>query len=69
MEFKRNLDSNYFRVKHNDKWESVCFSDLNEKDMAEVLIDKDTVFVKKLCINLGKRIREIGDVYDLECLK
>lgn len=29
----RKLDGVYFRIKRNDKWENVCFSDLTEEDM------------------------------------
>lgn len=69
MKKQRNLDSNYFRIKNNNKWESICFSDLNEEDMTELLRDKDAVFVKRLCVDLGKTIRKIGDIYNIECLK
>lgn len=61
----RDLDGYYFRIKRNDKWEAVCFSDMTLEEMEEVLEGKDTVFLKRLCIGLGKRIRKIGDELNL----
>lgn len=37
----RKLDRVYFRIKRNDKWENVCFSDLTEEDMWDVMSEKD----------------------------
>ena len=33
----RNLDGIYFRIKRNNKYESICFSDLTEDEMDEIL--------------------------------
>ncbi|MCM1235441.1 MAG: hypothetical protein NC489_35525 [Ruminococcus flavefaciens] len=66
---ERNLDSNFFRIKNGDKWESRCFSDLKEEDMVEVLRDESEAFAKRLCIDLGKTIRRIGDLNDLICFE
>lgn len=61
----RNLDGVYFRVKRNEQWENVCFSDLSEDEMKEVLSGKDAEWLKSLCYALGKTIRKIGDQLDL----
>lgn len=61
----RELDGYYFRIKRNDKWEAVCFSDMTVEEMQEVLESKDINFIKRLCIGLGKRIRSIGDELNL----
>ena len=63
----RELDDYYFRVKRNDKWQSICFSDLTPQEMEEVLKDKGIEFCKNLCIGLGERIREIGDELEISC--
>lgn len=42
---KYDLDGVYFRVNRNDKWESICFSDLMEEEQREVL---DKYGVKEL---------------------
>ena len=61
----RNLDGIYFRVNRDGKWDNVCFSDLDEPEMIEAMKNKDITWIKSLCIILGKRIKEIGDEFDL----
>ena len=61
----RELDGVYFRIKRNDKWDNICFSDLTEEEMKEVLKDKDIEWLKSLCIILGKTLKEIGDYFDI----
>lgn len=61
----RNLDGVYFRVKRNGKWDNICFSDLSETEKVDVLKNKDIDQVKSLCMILGKKIREIGDQFDI----
>lgn len=61
----RELDGVYFRIKRNDKWDNICFSDLTEEEMNEVLKDKDIEWLKSLCVILGKTLREIGDYFDI----
>lgn len=62
----RELDGVYFRIKRNDKWDNICFSDLTEEEMNEVLKDKDAEWLKSLCIILGKTLKEIGDYFNIE---
>ena len=61
----RELDGVYFRVKRNDKYDNICFSDLIEEEMKEVLQGRDTEWLKSLCVILGKKIKEIGDCFDI----
>lgn len=61
----RNLDGVYFRVKRNDKWQSICFSDLTEDEMKEILKGRCEEWLSSLCIRLGKVIRDIGDAFDI----
>ena len=61
----RELDGVYFRVKRNNEYDNVCFSDLNEEEMKEVLQGRDTEWLKSLCIILGNKIKEIGDYFDI----
>lgn len=63
----RELDGVYFRIKRDDKWENICFSDLTEEEMYKVLEGRDTEWLKSLCIILGKTLREIGDYFDIGC--
>lgn len=57
----RNLDGIYFRVKRDGKWCNICFSDLNEDEMRDVLKDRNNEWLAYLCIQLGKTIKNIGD--------
>lgn len=61
----RNLDGVYFRVKREDKYDNVCFSDLTEEQMDEVLKGRDEEWLRNMCKILGKTIRKIGDELDI----
>ena len=61
----RSLDGVFFRVCRNGKWQSLCFSDLTEDEMNEVLKDRNCEWLKNLCVILGRRIREIGDAFNI----
>lgn len=64
MQF-RNLDGIYFRVQRDSKWQSICFSDLTEEEMKEVMKDKSNEWLQLLAIGLAKTLRNIGDQLDL----
>lgn len=61
----RKLDGVYFRVKRNDKYDNICFSDMTEEEMKDALQGRDVEWLKSLCIILGKKIKEIGDYFDI----
>ena len=63
----RELDSVYFRVERDGKFESVSFSDLTEGQMRDVLSGRSKEWLLEMCVILGKRIREIGDQLDIVC--
>ena len=63
----RNLDGIYFRIKRNNKYESICFSDVTEDEMDEILKDRDIKWLKSLAKMLGRTIREIGNQFDIIC--
>lgn len=62
---KRNLDGVYFRIQRDGKWDSICFTDLTEAEMDEVLKNKDKVWVVGLAKILAKTIQNIGYQLDL----
>ena len=62
---KRNLDGAFFRIKRDGKWQSICFSDLTDEEMDEVL--ETEKFLKPLCKHLGTVIRRLGDRFDICC--
>lgn len=47
----RELDGIYFRVKRNEKYENICFSDLTEIERDEVCKDRPAEWYKKRCIS------------------
>lgn len=61
----RNLDGYYFRVERDGHWESVCFSDLTEKEMDVVLQGRNEQWLKSLCKGLGRRLKEFGDTFNI----
>ena len=62
----RDLDGYYFRVKTDNGFEDICFSDLTTEQMDEVLEDKDPLWLRQLCKGLAETIKEIGDTFDIE---
>lgn len=61
----RRLDGVFFRVCRDNKWQSLCFSDLTENEMNWVLKDRNVEWLENLCIILGQRLRAIGDELNL----
>ena len=61
----RNLDGVYFRIKRDEKWQSICFSDLTEEEMDEVMKNKTKEWLCNMCKILGKTIKHIGDELDI----
>lgn len=57
----RNLDGFYFRVQRDGKWESVCFSDLTDEEMTDVMKDRPVSWLQSLCKGLARTIKAIGD--------
>ena len=60
---KHNLDGVYFRIGS----ENICFSDLTEEQMYEVMKNRGEEWLKSLCVHLGKTIRELGEQFDIYC--
>lgn len=63
----RDLDGVYFRVERDGKFDNVCFSDLTDGQMRDVLKDKDADWLRSMCVVLGRCIREIGDQLGIVC--
>ena len=61
----RNLDGVYFRIKRDDEWQNICFSDLTESEQDHVMEDKNEAWLRSLCKALGERIRYLGDYFDI----
>ena len=61
----RNLDGVYFRINRDDTWQNICFSDLSDDEMEEVMKDRPVEWLQNMCKILGKTIRDIGDQLDI----
>lgn len=61
----RNLDGVYFRVKRGGKCQSICFSDLTEDEMDDILRDKKEDWLRNMCKILGGTIKNIGEQLDI----
>ena len=61
----RNLDGVFFRMKRDDKWCNVCFSDLTKEEREEVMDGKSKAWLMSLCNTLADTIKNIGDQLDI----
>ena len=61
----RNLDGVYFRVKTDDGYKNICWSDLTEEQMRKVLKGKKKDYITELAILIGRCLREMGDQLDI----
>ena len=61
----RNLDGVYFRINRDDTWQNICFSDLTDDEMEQVMNGREVEWFKSMCKILGHTIRDIGDQLDI----
>ena len=62
----RNLDGVYFRVKTDDGYKNICWSDLTEEEMRKVLKGRKKDYITELAITIGQHLRAMGDQLDIE---
>ena len=65
MKEQHNIDGIYFRVLRDGIYQSICFSDLTEAEMLEVLKNKDIEWIRQLAIILGNKLYEIAEQFDI----
>lgn len=61
----RELDGVYFRVKRNEKWQNICFSDMTEDEMKEVMKGRTLEWTQQLAIIMAQQLRKLGDMFDI----
>lgn len=61
----RNLDGVYFRIKRDGSWQSICFSDLTEQEMDDVMEGRTKEWLYNMCKILGQTIKNIGEQLDI----
>jgi hypothetical protein len=57
----RNLSGIYFREQRDGHWDNVCFEDCSEAKQDKILETEDVLFLKNLCKELAKSLKELGD--------
>ena len=66
---ERELDGIYFRVKREDRWRNICFSDMTVEEREIVTSGRSSEWIKSLAYRLADVIREIGDQFEIERAK
>ena len=70
----RNLDGVYFRVKRDDKWQNICFTDLTNEETNTILKDRTEVWLLSMLgvlLNVYDKVisvvsdEELNDIKDL----
>ena len=70
----RNLDGVYFRVKRDDKWQNICFTDLTNEETNTILEDRTEVWLLSMLevlLNVYDKVisvvsdEELNDIKDL----
>lgn len=62
----RNLDGVYFRIKRDDKFENVCFSDMTDEERDEIWEkNQDAQYWKRMAYIMADALKNIGDYFDL----
>ena len=70
----RNLDGVYFRVKRDDKWQNICFTDLTNEETDTILKDRTEVWLLSMLevlLNVYDKVisvvsdEELNDIKDL----
>lgn len=62
---KRNLDGVCFRVKRDEKWEDICFTDLTQDERHFILEGKSDGWLKSMVLHLANVIESIGEDFDI----
>lgn len=61
----RNLDGIYFMVKREGKYEPVCFTDLTEDEIEELMGDRGAKWWKSIALELKRVINTIGEQFNI----
>ena len=62
---KRELCGIYFRVKRNGHYENVCFTDMTEQEITDVIKDQSADWWKSVAMRLKDVINEIAEAFDI----
>ena len=62
---ERDLDGIYFRVRREEQWSNICFTDMTPEERDMVRKDRSREWMKSLAYRLADVVREIGDQLDI----
>lgn len=65
MKKKRNLDGYFFRVHRDDKYQTLCFSDLTREEAVKVLEKYNKFELTNLAVGLANRMYQIAEAYNI----
>ena len=66
---EKRRDGIFFRVKRNNKYEAICFSDLEASEMREVMKTKDVEWLRSLIVLLLEHPLSVFDDRVIETIK
>ena len=61
---KYDMDGIYFRIKRNDKYENVCFSDLTDEERVDVCNNKQIEWFIRVTNHLADCLYKAGAILD-----
>ena len=66
MKTKRNLSGIFFRVRRGDKFENICFEDLNADEQCQMMKRQGKEWLMNLSQRLADVLNEVGMACDIE---
>ena len=66
MKTKRNLSGIFFRVRRGDKFENICFEDLNADEQCQMMEGQSKEWLMNLSQRLADVLNEVGTACDIE---
>lgn len=62
---QRHLDCTRFKMKRNDKWYDLCFTDLTIDERNEVMNRSGEELLRDMCHIMAVYLRALGDEFDV----
>lgn len=61
----RDLDGIYLRIKRDDKWQSICLSDMAREELENNLNSERGEWLKGAVIHLALTLHDIGEQFNI----
>lgn len=66
MKTKRNLSGIFFRVRRDDKFENICFEELNADEQCQIMAGQGKEWLTNIAQRLADVLNEVGTACDIE---